>query len=67
MLQRDNFEIGVTAERENEYHVSIDGKYVGIMYISFLNDMPFIQWHTGDLICDELVHKIGDMIMHCDW
>ncbi|KLT63903.1 hypothetical protein [Pedobacter sp. BMA] len=62
----DGLEIGVTAEKENEYHVSIDGKYIGIMYTSFLNDPPFIQWYTGDLICDDLVYRIGEEIMYCD-
>ncbi|WP_316801435.1 hypothetical protein [Pedobacter frigidisoli] len=41
----DNLEIGVTAERQNEYHVSIDGKYIGIMYTSFLNDVPLFSEH----------------------
>lgn len=51
----DGLEIGVTAEIDNEYYVSIDGKYIGIMYTSFLHDPLFIQWHTGDLIWDELL------------
>ena len=58
----NTYNVGVTAEHENEYHVSLDGVYAGIIYCEFIDEPPFIVWKTRDLIAEDLVQKIGAAI-----
>lgn len=58
----DTYKIDVTAEKENEYHVSIDGVYAGIIFTEFIDEPPFIIWKSRDLIPEDLIQKIGAQI-----
>ena len=58
----NSYSIAVTAELENEYHVSIDGVYAGIIYTDFIDEPPFMIWKSRDLIAEDLIQKIGAAI-----
>lgn len=58
----NTYKVEVTAEVANEYHVSIDGGYAGIIFAEFVDDRPFMVWKTRDLIPEGLVQKIGAAI-----
>jgi len=58
----NTYKVDVTAEVENEYHISLDGIYAGIIFPEFLDEPPFMVWKTRDLIQEDLVQKIGAAI-----
>ncbi|RZK72896.1 MAG: hypothetical protein EOO85_18540 [Pedobacter sp.] len=58
----NTYKVDVTAEVENEYHVSLDGVYAGIIFPKFIDEPPFMIWKTNDLIAEDLVQKIGAAI-----
>ena len=58
----NTYKVDVTAEVENEYHVSLDGIYAGIIFPEFIDETPFMVWKTKDLIQEDLVQKIGAAI-----
>lgn len=58
----DTYKIDVTAEKENDYHVSIDGVYAGAIHANITDDSPYLIWKTKDLIPEDLVQKIGAAI-----
>lgn len=57
-----SYQVDVTAEVQNEYHVSLDGIYAGIIYSEFMDESPFLVWKTKDLIAEDLVQDIGAAI-----
>lgn len=58
----DTYKVGVTAEVEKEYHISLDGVYAGIIFPEFIDEPPFMIWKTNDFIAEDLVQKIGAAI-----
>ncbi|MET3114627.1 hypothetical protein AAKU52_002362 [Pedobacter sp. CG_S7] len=54
-------QVGVNSDDGQSYHVSIDGKYAGIIFPEFNDDLGdgSILWTTKDLISNELVIQIG--------
>ncbi|MDQ1139397.1 hypothetical protein [Pedobacter agri] len=58
----NTYKVDVTAEIENEYHVSLDGVYAGTIFAEFIDEPPFMIWKTRDLIPEDLVQKIGAAI-----
>ena len=62
----NTYQVKVTAETENEYHVSLDGNFAGIIFAQFVDDPPFMVWKTRDLIPEDMVQKIGAGIQDQD-
>ena len=60
------YDVGVKVQQENEYHVSLDGVYAGIIYSEFIDELPFMVWKTRDLIAEDLVQKTGAVIQQSD-
>lgn len=58
----DTYKVSITAEVENEYHVTIDGVFAGVIFPEFIDEPPFLIWKTTDLIQEDLVQKIGAAI-----
>lgn len=57
-----SYNVEVTIEQENEYHVRLDGVFAGIIYSEFIDEPPFLVWKTKDLIAEDLVQDIGAAI-----
>lgn len=58
--------IDVIAEVENQFHVSLDVVYAGIIFPEFTEDIPFLIWKSSDLIPEDLIQKIGKAIENED-
>ena len=58
----NTYQVGVNAEEDNQYHVSLDGVFSGIIFPDFIDEPPFMVWNTKDIIPEDLVQKIGAAI-----
>lgn len=56
----NTYDVDITAKTNNDYHVSLDGVFAGIVFSEFTEGI--VIWKTKDLIPEDLVQKIGTAI-----